>query len=90
MIIVGITGGIAAYKAVEVVRSLVLAGQHVEVVATEAALKFVGVPTLEALSQHPVHTSLYDDNSARDRLLLHLNQRSYRISSSVVPVDRWL
>lgn len=70
MIIVGITGGIAAYKAVEVIRSLVLAGQHVEVVATEAALKFVGVPTLEALSQHPVHTSLYDDVSQVRHVLL--------------------
>ncbi len=57
---VGITGGIAAYKAVGVVRLLVLAGHDVQVVATEAALRFVGRPTLEALSRNPVHTELYE------------------------------
>ena len=55
-IVVGITGGIAAYKAVGVVRALVLAGHDVHVVATEAALRFVGRPTLEAISRNPVHT----------------------------------
>lgn len=60
-IVVGITGGIAAYKAVGVVRLLVKAGHDVHVIATEAALKFVGLPTLEALSRNPVGTSLYDD-----------------------------
>ncbi|MEO5533655.1 MAG: bifunctional phosphopantothenoylcysteine decarboxylase/phosphopantothenate--cysteine ligase CoaBC [Pseudolysinimonas sp.] len=59
-IVVGITGGIAAYKAVGVVRGLVLAGHDVHVVATEAALKFVGRPTLEAMSRNLVHTDLYD------------------------------
>jgi len=59
-IVVGITGGIAAYKAVSVVRGLVLAGHDVHVVATDAALRFVGKPTLEAISRNDVHTSLYD------------------------------
>ena len=59
-IVVGITGGIAAYKAVAVVRSLVLAGHDVHVVATDAALRFVGRPTLEAISRNPVHSSLFD------------------------------
>ena len=59
-IVVGITGGIAAYKAVGVVRALVLAGHDVHVVATEAALRFVGRPTLEAISRNPVHSSLYE------------------------------
>jgi phosphopantothenoylcysteine decarboxylase/phosphopantothenate--cysteine ligase len=59
-IIVGITGGIAAYKAVGVVRSLVLQGHDVQVVATDAALRFVGRPTLEAISRNPVHTDLYE------------------------------
>ena len=58
-IVVGITGGIAAYKAVNVVRELVLAGHDVHVVATDAALRFVGKPTLEAISRNPVHTDLY-------------------------------
>jgi phosphopantothenoylcysteine decarboxylase/phosphopantothenate--cysteine ligase len=59
-VVVGITGGIAAYKAVGVVRLLVLAGHDVHVVATEAALRFVGRPTLEAISRNPVHSELYE------------------------------
>ncbi len=59
-IVVGITGGIAAYKAVGVVRALVLAGHDVHVVPTEGALRFVGRPTLEAISRNPVYTELYE------------------------------
>ncbi len=59
-IVVGVTGGIAAYKAVSVIRGFVLAGHDVHVVATEAALRFVGKPTLEAISRNTVHTSLYE------------------------------
>jgi len=60
-VIVGITGGIAAYKAVGVVRDLVRRGHDVHVVPTEGALRFVGLPTLEALSRNPVTTSVWDD-----------------------------
>jgi phosphopantothenoylcysteine decarboxylase/phosphopantothenate--cysteine ligase len=59
-IVVGVTGGIAAYKAVNVVRAFVLLGHDVHVVATEAALRFVGKPTLEAISRNPVNTDLYE------------------------------
>ena len=59
-IVVGITGGIAAYKAVGVIRGLVLAGHDVHVVATEAALRFIGRPTLEAMSRNIVHSDLYE------------------------------
>lgn len=59
-VVVGITGGIAAYKAVGVVRALVLAGHDVHVVATQNALRFVGRPTLEAISRNLVHTDLYE------------------------------
>lgn len=59
-VVVGITGGIAAYKAVGVIRLLVLAGHDVHVVATEAALRFVGRPTLEAMSRNLVHSDLYE------------------------------
>lgn len=59
-VVVGISGGIAAYKAVSVVRALVLAGHDVHVVATENALRFVGRPTLEAISRNPVHSDLYE------------------------------
>ena len=72
-IVVGITGGIAAYKAVALVRELVLAGHDVHVIATEAALRFVGAPTLEAISRNPVHTDLYE-GVAEVRLLPGVRQ----------------
>ena len=59
-IVVCVTGGIAAYKAVGVIRELVLAGHDVHVVATEAALRFIGAPTLEAISRNTLNTDLYD------------------------------
>ena len=59
-VVVGITGGIAAYKAVSIVRAFVLAGHDVHVVATDNALRFVGRPTLEAISRNLVHSDLYE------------------------------
>ena len=60
-VVVGISGGIAAYKAVSVVRGFVTRGHDVHVVPTEAALRFVGLPTLEAISRNPVTSSVWDD-----------------------------
>jgi phosphopantothenoylcysteine decarboxylase/phosphopantothenate--cysteine ligase len=60
-IVVGVTGGIAAYKTVQLVRLLVGDGHEVHVVPTEDALRFVGAPTWEAISRHPVTTSVHDD-----------------------------
>ncbi|PJJ72278.1 phosphopantothenoylcysteine decarboxylase/phosphopantothenate--cysteine ligase [Diaminobutyricimonas aerilata] len=59
-VVVGMSGGIAAYKAVGVARSLVLEGHDVHVVPTESALRFIGKPTLEAISRNPVTTDLFD------------------------------
>lgn len=58
-ILVGVSGGIAAYKAVTIIRSLVLEGHDVHVVPTESALRFVGAPTFEAISRNEVVTDLY-------------------------------
>lgn len=58
---VGVTGGIAAYKTVQLVRLLVKAGHDVHVVPTDDALRFVGLPTWESISRHPVTTSVHDD-----------------------------
>ena len=58
---VGVTGGIAAYKTVQLVRLLVKGGHEVHVVPTEDALRFVGMPTWESISRHPVTTSVHDD-----------------------------
>ena len=60
-VIVGVTGGIAAYKTVQLVRLLVLDGHEVHVVPTDDAVRFVGIPTWEAISRHPVTTSVHDD-----------------------------
>lgn len=60
-IVVGVTGGIAAYKSVQLVRLLVQSGHEVHVVPTADALRFVGLPTWEAISRHPVTTSVHDD-----------------------------
>lgn len=60
-IIVGVAGGIAAYKACTLVRQLTEAGHSVRVLPTESALRFVGAATFEALSGNPVHTGVWDD-----------------------------
>lgn len=62
-IVLGVTGGIAAYKAVEVCRRLVDAGAHVVPVMTEGAEHFVGRTTFSALASEPVQTSLWDEAS---------------------------
>ena len=59
-ILLGITGGIAAYKAAELVRLLAKSGAEVRVVMTEAATRFVGTATLQALSGQRVWTDLWD------------------------------
>ena len=60
-VVMGVTGGIAAYKAVQLVRLLVLDGHDVHVIPTEDALRFVGLPTWESISRNPVTTSVHDD-----------------------------
>jgi phosphopantothenoylcysteine decarboxylase/phosphopantothenate--cysteine ligase len=60
-IVVGVSGGIAAYKAATVVRQLTEAGHRVRVIPTESALRFVGAATFEALSGEPVQTGVFDD-----------------------------
>jgi phosphopantothenoylcysteine decarboxylase/phosphopantothenate--cysteine ligase len=62
-IVLGVTGGIAAYKAVEVSRRLVDAGAHVVPVMTKAAERFIGRTTLSALASEPVQTSLWDEDT---------------------------
>ncbi|OBB65508.1 bifunctional phosphopantothenoylcysteine decarboxylase/phosphopantothenate--cysteine ligase CoaBC [Mycobacterium sp. 852014-50255_SCH5639931] len=60
-IVVGVSGGIAAYKACTVVRQLSEAGHLVRVIPTESALRFVGAATFEALSGQPVHTGVFEN-----------------------------
>ncbi len=60
-IVLGVSGGIAAYKACELVRRFAEAGDDVTVIPTAAALRFVGAPTWEALSGKPVGHEVWDD-----------------------------
>jgi phosphopantothenoylcysteine decarboxylase/phosphopantothenate--cysteine ligase len=62
-IVLGVTGGIAAYKAIELCRRLVDAGAHVAPILTEGALHFVGETTFSALASERVQTSLWDEQS---------------------------
>lgn len=62
-IVFGVTGGIAAYKAVEVCRRLVDAGHHVSPIMTADAHRFIGETTLSALASEPVQKSLWDESS---------------------------
>jgi phosphopantothenoylcysteine decarboxylase / phosphopantothenate---cysteine ligase len=71
-VVLGITGGIAAYKAAELVRLLVKDGVEVQVVMTQAACGFITPATLQALSNKPVFTEMWDarvpDNMAHIEL----------------------
>ncbi len=60
-VVVGVAGGIAAYKACHIIRAFKEAGDDVRVVPTRAALNFVGKATFEALSGNPVTTTVFDD-----------------------------
>ncbi len=70
-IVLGLTGGIACYKAAELTRELVKAGAVVQVVMTEAAGHFIGVATMQALSNRPVFTSQWDAREAN--AMAHIN-----------------
>ncbi|MFD4986845.1 bifunctional phosphopantothenoylcysteine decarboxylase/phosphopantothenate--cysteine ligase CoaBC [Streptomyces sp. NPDC058374] len=60
-VVLGVTGGIAAYKACELLRRFTEAGHTVRVVPTASALRFVGAPTWSALSGQPVSTEVWND-----------------------------
>ncbi|MBA8887738.1 phosphopantothenoylcysteine decarboxylase/phosphopantothenate--cysteine ligase [Dokdonella fugitiva] len=62
-VLLGVSGGIAAYKGAELVRRLRDAGAEVRVVLTENAARFVTPLTFQALSGHPVRTSLWDESA---------------------------
>ena len=60
-VVLGVAGGIAAYKSCELLRGLTEGGLHVDVIPTPAALEFVGAATFEALSGNPVSTGVFSD-----------------------------
>ena len=70
-VVLGLTGGVACYKAAELVRELGRAGATVQVVMTEAATQFIGVATMQALSNRPVFTTQWDGREANH--MPHIN-----------------
>ena len=70
-IILGLSGGIACYKAAELCRAMIKAGATVQVVMTEAAEQFITPVTMQALSGRPVFTSQWD--SREDNNMAHIN-----------------
>src|SRR5690242_14987583 len=60
-VVLGVSGGIAAYKAVDLLRRLTETGHDVRVIPTAASLRFVGPTTWAALSHHPVTTDVWSD-----------------------------
>lgn len=75
-ILLGITGGIAAYKAAELVRLLTKAGHDVQCVMTDAATHFIGVATLQALSGKPVLTQLWDETHGNGMAHIDLSRQA--------------
>ncbi|OQS33579.1 bifunctional phosphopantothenoylcysteine decarboxylase/phosphopantothenate--cysteine ligase CoaBC [Chromobacterium haemolyticum] len=75
-ILLGITGGVAAYKAAELTRLLVKAGHSVEVVMTESATRFVTPATFQALSGHAVYTDLWDERPSNAMAHIDLSRRA--------------
>ena len=69
-VVLGVSGGISAYKAVEVCRRLVAAGVHVVPVLTKDALRFIGKTTFSALASEPAQSSLFDEASPIPHTLL--------------------
>lgn len=72
-ILLGVTGGIAAYKSVQIARDLTQLGASVDVILTSSAREFVGAVTFEAVTGRPVHTELIAPGSALDHIKLARN-----------------
>lgn len=73
-ILLGLTGGVAAYKAAQLTRLFTKAGADVRVVMTEAATRFIGPVTLQALSGQTVHTDLWDPRIADNMAHIELSR----------------
>ncbi|MDH4479994.1 MAG: bifunctional phosphopantothenoylcysteine decarboxylase/phosphopantothenate--cysteine ligase CoaBC [Rhodoferax sp.] len=75
-IVLGLTGGIACYKAAELCRALIKEGASVQVVMTEAAAQFITPVTLQALSQRSVYTSQWDAREANNMAHINLSREA--------------
>jgi phosphopantothenoylcysteine decarboxylase/phosphopantothenate--cysteine ligase len=84
-ILLGVSGGIAAYKAADLVRRLQDAGADVQVAMTEGATQFVGATTFQALSGHPVRHSLWD--AAAEAAMGHIELARWATRILIAPAS---
>jgi len=84
-VLLGVSGGIAAYKAADLVRRLREAGAEVRVVMTEGARHFVGATTFQALSGHPVRDSLWD--AAAEAAMGHIELARWATRILIAPAS---
>jgi len=82
-VVLGVTGGVAAYKAAELVRLLVKAGAQVDVVLTKAGSEFIGAATFQALTGRPVWQPLWDERM--DNAMAHIDLTRGATAVLVVP-----
>jgi phosphopantothenoylcysteine decarboxylase/phosphopantothenate--cysteine ligase len=86
-IVLGLSGGIACYKAAELCRALVKEGATVQVVMTEAAAQFVTPVTMQALSNHPVYVSQWDDREPNNMAHINLTRHAHAILVAPASAD---
>jgi phosphopantothenoylcysteine decarboxylase/phosphopantothenate--cysteine ligase len=86
-IILGISGGIAAYKSAELARLLIQEGADVQVVMTEAAQQFVTPVTMQALTGNPVYTSQWDSSIANNMAHIELSRAADAILIAPASAD---
>ncbi len=86
-IIVGVTGGIAAYKAVTLVRALQQAGAEVRVTLTPSATKFIGIETFLAITRHDVAVEVFnaDSDSVSDSWAKHIHWAEWADAMVIAP-----
>jgi len=86
-IVLGLSGGIAAFKSAELCRALVKAGVKVQVVMTEAAEQFMTAVTMQALSGRPVYTSQWDSREANNMAHINLSREADAILVAPASAD---
>ena len=84
-IVLGLSGGIACYKAAELTRALIKAGATVQVVMSEAAEQFITPVTMQALSNRRVYTSQWD--AREDNNMAHINLTRHADAVVVAPAS---
>ncbi len=86
-LLLGVTGGVAAYKTAELARLLTQEGINVQVVMTEAACRFIGPVTFQSLTGNPVFTELWEANDAQNMAHINLSRNADMILVAPATAD---